>query len=278
MTREDWKNIIPHVVRDASIVSECPVVTLTASSDELAQADRVLSTLEPRFSLIVSAILTNWRENGAYLLLETLPQLLNPDVATENLAPTGRLTRTVFPDIYRMLERTEDIAIIVDPAEGGALELVGRTGRSIPAKVDEIWAYEAPKPIGEITRWEVERDIHLSPQMKQLYMRVGGARSNWIYPCFYRLQDMRRGSLFIDVYQDILDQVPLGAATIERMRQFVVLSDDGAGNSEGFFADDWQADSEYTIYDWNHETTEFDHWTQDFAGFVAGWLRPDEDL
>jgi hypothetical protein len=276
MTRKDWKKIIPHVVRKAGIASECPVVTLDASSEELAWADRVLATFAPRYSLLVSAILAGWREHGAYLLLETLPQLLNPDVASADLTPTGRSTRVVFPDLYRVLERTEDIAIIVDPAEGGALELVGRTGRSIPAKVDEIWAYEAPKPIGEITRWEVERDIHLSPQMKQLYMRVGGARSNWIYPCFYRLEEMRRGSLFTDVYQDILDQVPLGAATIERMRQFVVLSDDGAGNSEGFFADDWQAGSEYTIYDWNHETSEFDHWTQDFAVFVAGWLRPDE--
>lgn len=273
MEQELWASLISFFTDgDSQLAEQWIVLTPEAPPEVFAQGEQALRDRGKSMPEIVALFLSRWREQGATFLLETLPQLLAPQATVSVLAPTGRSMRDLFPDYCRLLDATEQVAILLDGSEGEILVAGGANQRFAPGFRSlfspvgvQIWAFALPLAYPELERWQEQTHIHLSAQMRQMYLRMGGAPSRWICPYLYGPRDLERGWLFTGLYRDMAADIPISAQALERMQDFVITDADLSGNATGFFPQEWQPDGEYVMYEWDHERLEFAQRAEDFA-------------
>lgn len=276
MHAEDWpgwlRNRFPVISRDTANHEQWLVLTPATTQGDLSRAEHVLGHLaEPRAN-VVSTLLECWDEQGVGLLLEIVPRLLNPGVAVPVLNPTGKSMQELFPQFCLRLQQTEEFAILIDLTLQGEIVLVGRSRYGSDGSRE--WAYYLPNSLEDLALCEVQTGVHFSPQLRQMYIRAGGALGPYECPYFARPEELTAGFLYTEFYCDLAADLQLSAETVERLQAFVVLSQNGTGDAQGFFADgrDYHGtqnnQAEYTLYEWNHETTRFSWWATDFAEAV----------
>ncbi len=234
---------------------------------DVQQFEREFATSFPE---PLAFILEHWTVGNSNLLLETLPALLNPTVPPEALTPTGQRTDELFPEFYQRIGCAEKIVLIAyvgDKVEA-TIEYMVIGLASIPESTEYgiIWAYYVPPSLEWIAKWEVEWNINLTPQLKQMYICCNGNMND--YPYFYSLEGLYYGAL-AELYAPIWKEVD-SPEPFERLEKFVTVSENGCGDEYGFFPTIVNSNGEYPFFMWNHETAEFEPYADDF---VALWNK-----
>jgi hypothetical protein len=277
MNKQLWLQSIRSIARDAERASRTIVLTSENAQSDLLNAETTLKTLSQELSLASRVILERWNMKGSRVLLDTVPELLNPGASSNELNPSGASMRVTFPSLCNILDQTEELAVIVDGANEGSVLITGAVQQTLPQGQRwpfspdgrRYWAYFLPQSATKLASCQSRLGYPLSPQMRQLYLRAWGTADDALCPYVYRPELLVKGALYSDVYRDIADQVPLTQDTIHRLREFVCIYDTVVGNSIGFFADETQPNSEPAIMYWDHETAEFQPWAVDFATAVS---------
>jgi hypothetical protein len=276
---DPWQHFVGHIGGHAGMPSRWLVLTARSAPADVHAAEQAFGRLLP---VAARVVLERWAEQGARVLLETVPRVLNPDLTAAELDPTDSSTAALFPAFCDVLGRTRDVAIALDVARGrdvvvaGAFDNPPPPGHALLYSLDGLdrWAYHLPGSLAELERRTSARGVRLSPQMRQLYLRTWGAPDDWMRPYFHRPERLVTGALYSELYREIADRVPLTPAVVDRQRAFVTLYDTIQGDSIGFFADERRRDGEYTIYLWDSGAG-FGPWAPDFAGAVARFVADD---
>jgi hypothetical protein len=245
----------------------------------LDQAEEALQKVGKVLPSSAILVLQRWLERGSVLLLDEVPRLLNPRVSESALNPTGTSMKLQFPAFSSLVENTTQIAILIDPTEGEVV-LAGEIAKSTQGSSKEdsrvgtrIWSWYPPKTLDELYAFETMSGVRLSPQMRQMYLRMGGCFSEWSFPYWYGPDNLDPGSLYDEIYQTLIDTLHLSDQIVARLRSFVVLSQDGTGDAYGFYRGDLASHDEYSFYQWGHETLDFSTWAMDFAGATQRLLH-----
>jgi hypothetical protein len=277
MDRNTWIAYVPTLRQDRDRAARALVLEPGASAQELAQAQAALTHPLPEVVLLV---LRQWGEQGADLLLHTIPQVLNSLAPAKELNPTGQRMERLFPAWCEVLRSTEQCAVILDTAGQEEPLLVGGARQVAPAHLKwsaageglRTWGYRLPQPLRALVAQEAHAEYALSPQMRQWYARVWGAADLYVCPYLERPEELVPGALYGDIYRDLVDQIPLLPDTVRQLKQFVFFFVTPTGDFIGYFSASGEADhaeEEPAIQWWNHETARFALWAPDFAGAVA---------
>lgn len=269
MSREYWLNLIYGA--KATENSDTLVLEPACTQAELFQAEKALGKPLP---LAAKAALDYWNERGSQLLVDDLPKILNPLAAYDQLNPTGRDMRTLFPVFCQMLDNTEQFAVLVNPRhhyDNLKISFAG-SGKCLITEHPSLkdWAFNMPHTLETLFEQEAELAFALSPQLKQLLLRANGGRGSSC-PYFTPIEYFDKGLLGF-FYEGIGMADWLDAEIFKRMNAFVTLYQDGCGNEHGFFCDETSSDGEYRIYNWDHETCRFTVWTSNFAEWFNQFL------
>jgi hypothetical protein len=277
MGHDKWSNFIHRATqRPAKYI----VVTAEAVYEDITCAERILG--KP-LSPIARTILVQWKADGAKALLDVVPRVINPNLTDGELIPSGMGMSTLFPAFQKLLDETEELAILIESDQAEELLIAGAAAQTPPSGHNwsfspdgrRWWAYFLPKSYRYLMQCEAHLHIHLSAQMRQLFMRAWGVPGDAVCPYFYRPDELIKGALYTELYRPIADQIPLSNELIEQQLEFVMLSTNSTGDSIGFFANEGQDSKEYPIYLWDHGTTTFETWALDFAGAVARLIADD---
>lgn len=243
-----------------------------------AELSLVEIALGQSLPLALTTILNAWREFGSEALLTILPRVLNSSATPTELDPTGRSMRELFPTFCTMLDNTESFGVILDPVycreDPNNLIFIGVGEQLIPRRVRNLknWACFAPKTLIDLAQEEITSDIKLSPQMRQMFLRVNGSFE--LSPYFARVEWLQKG-LLSDLYRDFWTEME-SEEPFERLETFVSIFENGSGDEHGFFFNSLSPNGEYTIYDWDHEAVKFSVVAPDFASWlerimIQGW-------
>lgn len=234
-------------------------------NEGLQQFEREFATSFPE---PLAFVLEHWTAGNSKLLLETLPALLNPTAPTQALTPTGQRTDELFPEFYQKIGCAEKIALIAYMGNKveATIEYMVMGLASMPESPEYgiIWAYYVPPSLEWITKWEVEWNINLTPQLKQMYICCNGNINN--YPYFYSLEGLYYGAL-AELYAPIWNEVD-STEPFERLEKFVTVSENGCGDDYGFFPDDINPSGEYPFYIWDTDSARFKAYAEDFVALL----------
>jgi hypothetical protein len=250
--------------------------SLVTSSDVHSGLRTVERLFHPPVATELAALLQGWQHQRSRLMFETVPEILNPGVSSHELNPTGRTMEELFPDFCQILEQTDQIGILLPHGTTTRVILFGSANQFAPPgwkwsyspEGKRPWTFYLPQPLAALNHVESDQQLHLSPQMRQWYVHCGGAVNVSVCPDIAAFHMLKRGSLWTDTYEVIMDQVTLGDDVIKHLQSFVVLSENGTGNADGYFPGDLGRTDEYVIHTWDHETAQFSPWVENFAALV----------
>src|SRR5215213_11171381 len=109
MKTERWSGVIHKILGEHA--ERYIFLDTTSSDEELRTAERSLGTTLP---LAASTALRYWKDRASEVLLATLPRLLNPTCADNELNPSGLPMHQLFPTFCNMLAKTEQFGVIID--------------------------------------------------------------------------------------------------------------------------------------------------------------------
>ncbi len=241
------------------------LLTPDSTANELRNAEVELGT--PLF-LTITTLLSVWTEQGSEAILTTLPHLLNPTATDAELEPTGKSMRELFPTFCTMLDNTEEFGVVfnsVDYRKANIL-LIGVGEQLITGRPhSKYWASYLPNKLTELQDWEGYLGFRLSPQMRQLLLRIHGSTESAL-PYLLKLGWWEKG-LLSDLYQDFWHEMD-SQEPFERLERFITIFFGGSGDDQGFFYDQVSPNGEYTIYEWDHEQVKFTPTAPDFASWL----------
>ncbi len=280
MTPEEWLKYIPSVARRVGRGTRWLVLRSSHGVEDITLAETTLQHDLP--PLIKTALLGNGGAS-AQALLETFARLLNPTKQPAQLMPTGQPNERLFSALVDVLKEAKEWAIFLDVQAFsrsfiGGVRPVSPSSPSRPrSEYTRSWACYVPISFNELLEWGQQFRIPLSPQMRQFYTFVGGALDEYTWPSVYGLDRLRRGDLYEGLYRNLQQQLLLPEEKVQRLQDFVVLSDSVTGDSAGFFPSsqgellperEENPIKEYPIYEWVAESAEFSPLANTFSEFI----------